>query len=212
MFIVLYQPKEIEQLDNGNLIIAIKDVLETFQVFSEIIVNLLLVVTAVVGMSYVLKMRDKQKNTAFSYLSRLHVRLKYYYTALKKYKDEIMERFILEDKRHDVDVSKIDLIDAEISQLAENAQETLAFLKEENDQMPAAADWTEKYNLFVEFLLDFKNLNMSSYYKWEDSEDSEYQLYYEKHLNNIERMINDIEKCQKDIEKTIFHNWKSRYQ
>ena len=104
------------------------------------------------------------------------------------------------------------MIDAEITQLAENAQETLAFLKEENDQMPAAADWTEKYNLFVEFLLDFKNLNMSSYYKWEDSEDSEYQLYYEKHLNNIERMINDIEKCQKDIEKTIFHNWKSRYQ
>lgn len=211
MFIALLESKEIEQLDTENFITFINDVLQTVQVFSEIIVNLLLVVTAVVGMSYVLKMRDKQKNTAFSYLSRLHVRLKYYYTALKKYKDEIMERFILEDKRHDVDVSKIDLIDAEISQLAENAQETLAFLKEENDQMPAAADWTEKYNLFVEFLLDCKNLNMSSYYKWEDGEDSEYQLYYEKHLKNIESMINDIEKCQKDIEKTIFHKWKNRY-
>ena len=45
-----------------------------------------------------------------------------------------------------------------IDEFSRNALETLKFLQDSQEQMPASKDWIDKYELLIEFLLDAGHL------------------------------------------------------
>ena len=109
-------------------------------------VNIVVTAGGVWGYRYIRNLREKQREATFSYLMRLNVRLKYFYDTLVAYQDEIMERFRPRSKRRGSSVENTIFVEDVINRLAENARETLEFLRNENNQLPAQRGWIKKFN------------------------------------------------------------------
>lgn len=97
-------------------------------------------------------------------------------------------------------------MDSVIDQFAANAKETLDFLMNSDNQMPACYDWIDMYNVFVGFLVDCQNISQKQYYKWlaDDEYQSRQEEYYNRHISNIEKMMEAITSSQKDLGGKIF--------
>lgn len=174
--------------------------------FSEILANAIVIVGGILGFNYIWKLRDKQMDSTFSYLTRLNVRLKYFDETLRMYKSDIMDRFIPVNARRETSGDRIPLVEDTIKCLSENAKETLKFLKDENEQMPAQKGWVDHFNCFVEFLLDCERLKHSSYFKWNTSFDLEKEKskYYEEHTKNISEILKMVEERRRELEGKLF--------
>ena len=79
-------------------------------------------------------------NAAFSYLTQFQVRLKTLQTLFIEYENQIMERFIPETKRREDADAISSFINEIINEFSRNALETLKFLQESQEQMPASKD------------------------------------------------------------------------
>lgn len=183
-------------------VISIADILAT----TDIIVNIIVIIGGILGFNYIRKLREKQVDSTFSYLMRLNVRLKYFYEVLDTYKEEIMDCFVPENCRREISANRIHLVANVIKHLSESAQETLEFLMNENNQMPAQEGWTDHLNLFIEFLIDCEQLNQTVYFKWSDENnlDAQKEKYYTDNLKNIEELIEMVKGRQTKLENKIF--------
>lgn len=189
-----------------NDTLSISDILSGTDTFTNIIVNIIVIVGGIVGLNYIRKMREKQIDATFSYLTRLNVRLKYFDCILDTYSEEIMDCFIPENSRREIGAERITLVSNTIRDFSKNAEETLKFIREENNQMPAKKGWVEKFNLFIEFLIDCEQLNQSTYCKWTtiDDFDEKKKNYYKKNVENIKNLLQMVNERQSNLENELF--------
>lgn len=191
-----------------KVFLSIKDVLPSVDTFSNIIVNIVVIAGGILGFNYVRKMREKQFDASFSYLTRINVRLKFFRVMLEEYKDEIMDRFLQKSLRRDISPDRIELVDDAIKLISDNAAETLKFLQDENNQIPAQRGWVKCFNRFIDFLIDCEQLGEDSYFKWMDNEhsDDKKEIYYKDTINNIEELLSMVNAQQEKLEIDIFKN------
>ena len=198
-----YFEEIIHKIDNLTEITKMLNYLDGIETISSIIVNIIVALGGVLGLLYYRKLREKQKNAVFSYLTQLKVRSETLYALYITYEQQIMECFIPETKRRrDLD-STSSFIDKIIDEFSQCAAETLEFLKNSNEQMPASKEWSEEYDILIEFLLDAKHLSMGTYYKWISDDDKEQRkTYAARHKNNLKKILEDItEKQNENISK-----------
>ena len=155
---------------------------------------------------YIRKIKEKQIDATFSYLTRLNVRLKFFNDIFITYGEEIMDCFIPENYRREIVPDRISLVSERIKDLAENAKETLKFIRDENNQMPAQKGWVDKFNTFVEFLIDCEQLDQSIYYKWSimDEYEEKKSQYYEENSKNIQELLRMVHERQIKLEEEMF--------
>ena len=186
--------------------ISLADILEGTDIVVNIIVNIVVIIGGILGLNYIIKLKEKQMDSAFSYLTRLNVRIKYFERILNKHEDEIMNRFLIRNCRREASAANDTLVDNTIKLLVDNAQETLKFLRDENNQMPAQKGWTTNINLFINFLMDCEQLKNDSYFKWVDEE--EFNENKEKYCKDIKdsmnSMLNMINNQQIYLENKMF--------
>lgn len=180
--------------------------LEGVGAVTDIAVDLIVIAGGILGFNYVKKMKEKQKESTFSYLTRLSVRLRYFREILITYRADVMNRFVPEDCRRETSADRMFLVDNVIKNLSQNARETLAFLKNQDDQMPAQKGWVNHFNLFVEFLIDCEQLDQDMYFKWTRKDDLEEKKnqYYVNALKNINDLLEMVDGCQKKVEYDMF--------
>lgn len=185
---------------------TISDLLTIIDTIINSALNIVMIVGGILGLNYIIKLRKRQFDSTFSYLTKLNVRLKYFDMTLKIYKDEIMDRFLPSRDRREISAERTLLVKETIESFSKNAKETLNFLKDEDDQMPAQEGWINCFNSFIEFLIDCEQISQDSYYKWTATNDIENikETYYNNILNNINRLINMVNICQQKLEKDIF--------
>ena len=183
--------------------IAWAEMLERVNIGVDILVSIVVAAGGIWGYRYIRNLREKQREATFSYLMRLNVRLKYFHDTLASYPDEIMERFLPRNKRRGSSTDNTVLVEDMIKRLAKNAGETLEFLRNENNQMPAQRGWIEKFNRFVEFLLDFEQIGEEGYFKWVD--DGEWEnSYYSEITKIIDELLKMALDRQVKLEKKMF--------
>lgn len=187
-------------------VMSISDVLAGIDTLVNIIVNIIVIVGGVLGFNYIRKLREKQIDSTFSYLTRLGIRLKYFRELLVTYKDEIMDRFLPEDCRREISADRIYIVSNAIKHLSENAKETLIFLRDADDQMPAQKGWINCFYSFIEFLIDCEQLEQATYFKWMNSVDLEEikNRYYNNVLGNIDQLLTMLRDRQIELENEMF--------
>ncbi len=168
-----------------------------------ILINLLVAIVGVYGISYLFNMKNRRLNATFSYYSRFEIRLHTLNSILKEYKDSFLDRFIPIGLRHELNPDNVAVINCAIDNLIKTANETLLFLKTEEEQLPASPNWVESYNTLLDFLYDCRQLENNMYFKWRDDYKAKQEEYYNKHQKNIENMINDILICQKELQEKL---------
>lgn len=190
-----------------NSATSIKDVLSNVNTVTDIIVNIIVIAGGILGFKYVKKLREKQMDSIFSYQTRLNVRLKYFHEILVTYKADILDCFFPEAYRREISADRICLVGNTVKHLSEYARDTLKFLRDENNQMPAKKGWSAQLSLFVEFLIDCEQLDQSGYFKWlikDNNGIAASEHYYNQILNNINELMIMIGESQKIVEEEIF--------
>lgn len=191
---------------------TLNDVLSNTNVFLQIIVNIVVILGGILGFNYIKKLREKQLDSTFTYLTRLNIRLKYFRNLLLDYRDEIMDCFLPEGSRREISADRVSLVNHAITNLAKNAKETLNFLKEESNQMPAQQGWIDCFNVFVEFLIDCEKIDQDAHFKWIAHENiqEEKEEYYNNALDNINKLLEMVYSRQSKLEHDIFKKKKDR--
>ena len=192
--------------------VAVNNFWSDVETISNICVNIIVILGGLLGLLYYRKLKEKQMNAAFSYLTQLQVRLKTLQTLYISYEDQLMERFIPETKRREDADAISSFINEIVDEFSTNALETLKFLQESQEQMPASKDWIEKYEKLIEFLLDAEHLSMHTFYKWIDDDDKQLRgKYLQKHKKNLDDMLSDIKTEQeKNIERMFHTNFQKK--
>lgn len=185
---------------------SISDILTNVNTIINSCVNIIVFIGGILGLKYINKLRERQSDSVFSYLTRLNVRLRFFKMSLTDYKTEILDQFIPESHRREIGPERVVFIDEVINNFSESAKETLNFLRNENDQMPAQIGWFKCLDTLIEFLNDCEHLIQNGYYKWNinNDMDSEKESYYCKHMENINKLIEMITDRQRQLEIEIF--------
>lgn len=182
------------------------DILATVNIFVNILVNIVVIVGGVLGFNYIRKLREKQNDAVFSYLMKLNVRLKYFREILIRYEEDIMERYFPKGFRRGTSVDRTVLVRNTIKQLADRAEETLIFLQNEDNQLPAQDGWINSFNCFIDFLIDCEQLDQEEYFKWMESDDMEdkKKQYYDNVIKHIDILLKMVNERQLELEDEIF--------
>ena len=203
-----YFEEIINKINNLMNMVSVNNFWSNVETISNIVVNIVVVLGGILGLLYYRKLKEKQMNAAFSYLTQLQVRLKTLQTLYISYENQIMERFIPETKRREDADATSSFINEIIDEFSRNALETLKFLQDSQEQMPASKDWIDKYELLIEFLLDAGHLSMPTFYKWIDDDNKQSRTkYIQKHKKNLEELLHDIKAEQ---EKNIYRMFQNK--
>lgn len=198
------------QIAEGEAIPVIDwgDILIYTSTFSDIIVNVIVIIGGILGLSYIKRMREKQSDATFSYLMRLNIRLKYFKIIFEKYRDDIMGRFYPENFRREPSVERMNLVDETIQNLSQQAEETLNFLRNEDNQLPAKKGWIENINQFIDLLISCEQLKNREYFIWTENEDieKEKERHYEEIMKIINTLLKMVNERQKELENKLFKN------
>lgn len=185
--------------------LASYDDIQNIESYTNIIENLIIFVGGIMGIIFWRRLRNKQENAIFSYLTQLQVRIKTLYEIFEQYHTSIMERFLPQTSRRTDITSQTTFIDGIIRSFVTEADETLKFLEKTDDQMPASKNWPQLFNCLIEFLLDAKYLSMDTFYKWPQGNYEQLKdNYYNKHIENLKSILAAIDENQKKIIKHIF--------
>lgn len=181
------------------------DFLDITDTIVGIIVNTLVILGGVLGFSYIKKLREKQQDNIFGYLTKLNVRIDCIYQIVINNKDVIVEQLINTSNRRIPGANTVQSTHIIMENLSQNASETLKFLMSEENQFPAKKGWTKCLNMFISFLIDCEQLKNPSFFKWMNREDSQEDI--DKYMNNItkcmETLLTMISDCQIKLENKI---------
>lgn len=182
------------------------DYISLIKQFTDIMVNGIIFIGGVLGISYLSKLKDKNLNAILGHSSRLTVYIHYLQSNFEEFKDDILERFKPQNIRDEPPLARQELVANIIKDFSKMAHDTLSFLRSEDNQMPISLGWVEQYNMFLDFLIDCEKIKDESYYKWDENENFQEisEDYFNKHSKNMINMINAISTHQKNIEKKLY--------
>ena len=185
------------------------DFLNTIDTVISIIVGIISIIGGLLGIFLLKNLREKNLNATLGYFSRLKVRIHSLNSTFESYYTEIFYRFLPENSRPEEDQTKIPFINDIINNFSDEAIDTLLFLKNEDNQMPADSNWMNEFNILLEFLEDMKYIKQPRYYKfstYKHFNENSVKDYYEKHSKNLSNILKSIEKHQEKIQDQLYKN------
>ncbi len=182
------------------------DILTVIDSVVEIIVNIFVIIGGICGLNYIKKLREKQSDSVFGYLTKLRVRINCINQIFINNCDDITELFINVSNRRIPSANKIQSTYDAAKVLSKNASETLIFLMNEDDQIPAQKGWTKNLNFFISFLIDCEQLKNPTFFKWtnRDEHQKEIDNYIEDHIKCMNKLLKMISKCQTSLEDKLY--------
>lgn len=188
---------------------SLKQWIDNIKGVADICVDVTVVAGGIMGISYVLRFKEKQKEATFNYLARLNNRLIYFQKTLKDFKPDIMDCFVPVDFRRQIPADRIGLVNGIVKRISENARATLEDINTAKDQFPAQKGWSAAEKKFVSFLIDCERIEYKSYHciNGDNADEIEQRkdTYYEEAMNNIDTLMKMIEERQEEREEELFN-------
>lgn len=173
--------------------------IESISDIADIVLSVLTGVIAIIGISYIKPLKDKTISATFTFWSQLKIRLIPIKARLEADND------ILSNIYNDDDDESLHPKKDRITELKTDIQNTLEYIKNTPDQMPAYRGWSVDYAkliLLLEDCLVYDIENGESYFK-NIIHDSTNKNYQEEICKTIDKIICGIDERQKKIEKKI---------
>lgn len=149
------------------------------------------------------RLKEKQMDATFSFLTRLGFRIKLIYNALENYHLEILDTLCIPTSRNSSSDDNNSYTEKIVENFLINTKETLKLVLNSDDQVPVKEGWTQCYNLFVEFLDIYTRTEDNNYYLWANDCNTQKDAFYKKHKENMKQMLDDIQAKQKELEKKL---------
>lgn len=156
-------------------------------------------ICAVSGIGYISVLKKKQISATFSFWIQLRVRIEELRRAL--YADNSIINGLYSDEVRTLWNARGSLASDEVvKRFYNNTQETLQFIKNVSDQIPANKKWLDAYIEFISFLIDVAQYdirNFSSSFKFTNSETLDHrQKYCKKICGFMDELLTEIDEQQ----------------
>ncbi len=166
------------------LSLPFNDAVGTIESGVNIIVAIAGGICAVSGIRYISVLKKKRLSVTFSFWIQLRVRIEELRRAL--YADNsIINGLYSNEVRTQWNARGSSASDEVVKRFYDNAQETLQFIKNVSDQIPANEKWLKAYIEFISFLIDVSQYdirNFSSNFKFTNSETLDHRQNYCKEI------------------------------
>ncbi len=191
------------------------DTLEILEKILGILSTCVVMVGGILGIGYIGRLKENDLNATFGYCSRLKVYIKQIQEIFKQLGDDFYERMLPQNKRKEVESSHNDNTKALMTILVNTSRATLDFLKNSEGQFPSSADWNDKINILLDFLISCDRMEFEEEYIWNERNDNKYKEYSEKNLDNFQGLIDAIDGKIEFVEKKLYKKrwwqfWKKR--
>lgn len=176
----------------------------------ESVVNIIVAIIggacAVKGICYIGALRKKRLSGTFSFWIQLRVRIEELHQALLA-NHSIINGLYSNDTRMQWEQSGAPTTDKAVERFYANAQETLYFIKNVSDQIPADDTWLKEYMKFVGFLIDIIQYDIRDSdcnFKFHDGEKLEQRKQYVEDIcETMSQLLKTIEKQQNLVASRI---------
>lgn len=168
---------------------------------SEIAVRIVTFIGIVIGIGYIHSLKIKRGEAVFGFWSKLKIRLKKISTALRN--DNGLINNLYDSKRR-LQYEAATPAAVTVQEFRNNVAETVSFLRDAEDQMPAYTGWTEDLNVIIEFASNievYEIMNPKGSFVPELFPDR--TKYCADICTALDRMVNGIDAEQREIEKQI---------
>ncbi len=177
---------------------------ELIETYANIVVSILTGVVAILGLGYLKPLKDKTKAATFTFWSQISVRI----MVIRKWieaNNGVLDNMYSPAAKKEWTMLSPD--EEQINQFKEIVQNTLDYIKNANDQMPAYHGWSEDYAKLIDYLGDmliYDIANSNDYFKFNVSTtDEDRKKYCSEICKTIDKICSEIKKRQKKIEKKI---------
>lgn len=178
------------------------DILNAIESVVNILAALLGGFCAVKGIRYISALKKKRLAATFSFWVQLWIRIEELQQILAA-NFSVINGMYSSDVRWDWNPTGTSSNDEAVAHFYECAQETLEFLKNVSDQIPASNSWLEKYMDFVKFLIDVTQYDIRDYntnFKFFGTETlTDRNQYVQNALTTMNTLLDTIKKQQKEV-------------
>lgn len=173
---------------------------------AETLISIIGGVCAISGILWLKDLKNKQNTAIFGFWSQLVVKLKILKKRLESDYSLINNLYPVESQEVWTNIAAPPNR-SDIEMFMDLAQETLTFIKDAEDQMPAYRGWTNDYAALIDFLDDVLYYDISlptDKFKFLGKLPvSERNTYVSSICSLLSRLIEEIEKTQKQVEKKL---------
>lgn len=159
-------------------------------------------ICAVVGIRYISVLKKKRLSAIFSFWIQLRVRIEELQRALRA-DNSIINGLYSNEVRTAWNNKGSLASDEVVGRFYDNAQETLQFIKNVSDQIPANEKWLNAYMEFIGFLIDMSQYDIRDYlsnFKFVKSETLDHrQEYCDKICSIMDILLKEINCKQTDV-------------
>lgn len=156
-------------------------------------------ICAVSGIRYISALKKKRLSATFSFWIQLRVRIEELRQALCA-DNSIINGLYSNDVRTHWNNKGSLASDEVVDRFYNNAQETLQFIKNVSDQIPANEKWLNAYTEFISFLIDVSQYDIRNYtssFKFINTETLEHrQKYCKKICDIMDILLDEIKRKQ----------------
>lgn len=189
---------------SGNL--SILDFLDGINNFASIVVSILGGICALKGINYLRILRQKKADAVFSFESQLYVRI--YQIRVLIGNNEFLFTNLFSETAKESWGDKSAAHDEKTKQLYENVKETLDYIKEATDQMPAYKGWVNDYAELIKFLTEVIHFNICDprrdFKYTTPCDESKRTSYFRATRDMLDRLLTGIKEDQNKYEGGIF--------
>lgn len=190
----------VQNMLNCFLSLSCLDTLDAIESAVNILGTIAGGICAVSGIRYISILRKKRLSATFSFWIQLRVRIEELRRTLSN-DNSIINGLYSHEVRTAWNNRGSLANDEDVERFYNNAQETLQFIKNVSDQIPANKEWLSAYMNFIDFLIDISQYDIRNYsadFKFTNSETLEHrQEYCTKICNIMDTILKEI-KCKQN--------------
>lgn len=188
-----------------NLFIALSNDMKNIV---EIVVAIIGGICALKGISYLQTLKEKRVAAIYSFWSQLSVRISELYSFLDS-NHSVINGLYSENVRMSWSGDNSIVSDDSVNKFYQNAIETLAFIKNVPDQMPAYPNWMSDYQSFIKFLitvLQYDITDLEKNYLYNDNTISieDRDKYCNNICNVMDRLLTGMQHEQEETGKLFW--------
>ena len=186
----------------------IKNILENASNINNLTQSLITIlgsILAITGIQYLNVLKKKKTEVEFSYWTQLLIRLNQILNRLNT-NEALINNFYSHECRNSWETVGASVRSEDIKDFIDIVQETIEFIKNTPDQIPAYQGWTTDYKTITVFLDDiflFDILNPDEHFKYSSGSIEDRERENELIKRALNRMTKEIEEHQKKTEARL---------
>lgn len=180
---------------------------ETIKDCTQVFVNIVTGMSIIKGFNYLKSLKDKTNSATFTFWSQFRIRIHELKNWLEA--DETLINNLYDPKIRATWEGELSQGEERVEKYKEKIKQTISYIENTPDQMPAYEGWTSDYNKIIVFLYDmiqYDICNSESYFKFVSAQTINDRKQYCKDIcNTMTRMCEKIEQRQAKVEQYLFN-------